>query len=201
MRTLTLSDAQSRRLAEALRGYDLGAAVARVMRMIGEDSEVRRTGRISDAALDPGIERYKREEVNGAMKRAPRAGEPALTHTRTDTGDRQVFALAPENYDPRILATLDRSLPSLPGPLGWSIVLDRPAREYQRFAVVAGQKPVSRNRVKAVVKWVELTTSLLPGAARLAADELHMLADLEQCVAIVLLRHSTHASRNAGSGN
>lgn len=52
------------------------------------------------------------------MKRAPRAGESALTHITTGTGDWQTFGLSPENYDLRILAMLDRSLPGLPGPPG-----------------------------------------------------------------------------------
>jgi hypothetical protein len=45
-------------------------------------------------------------------------------------GDGETFALAPENYNPEILAALDRSLPHLPEQPGWGVALDKPAGEY-----------------------------------------------------------------------
>lgn len=188
MATLTPSAAQQRRLAEALRGYDLVKAVAHVMRMLGENGEVRETGCITDGALDAQSSGTKTRKRTSGLKRPPRPGEPALTHITWETGNGETFALAPGNYNPETLATLEPSLPKAPGPPGWEVVFEKPAGEYARFQVIAGSKPVTRNRVKTFGHSLELTTSFLPGAGRLTVDALRRLTRLEECIAIVLCR-------------
>jgi len=131
------------------------------------------------------------------MKRAPHPGEPRLVHTTTNTGDQAAFALAPENFDPAILDALALTLPDLPGPPGWRIELQQADAGTAAFRVFAGALAVSMSRARQSGDDVELVTMLEPHAALLDPDDAGLLADLEQCVALALLRHGASLSRTA----
>lgn len=116
------------------------------------------------------------------LKRPPRLGEPDLIHT-TNSGRRQTVALVPENFKPKILDVIEKSLPRIPG-MAWTVVPHGTG-----FTVLgATGDRISENLVRPVRESIELETTLLAGAEGLTRDELIMLADLEQCVAIVLSR-------------
>jgi hypothetical protein len=128
------------------------------------------------------------------MKRGPVWGERALVHVTLNTGDRQRFALVPENYDPSAIAQLRAALPKVPGFADWEIARTGPqvpggesnSSSCEFWVYVRGQA-VSRNRVTRHGETLVLETALLTPWLWLRAKDLAALADLEQCTAIVLL--------------
>jgi hypothetical protein len=131
------------------------------------------------------------------VKRGPKQGEPYLIHVTKNTGDRQEFAICPENFDPEALDALEVCWPVVPA-FDWRIELD----EGNRFTVLVWPDKrrmltaASDNRVELMIghgqkgeakpsKYLLLETTLLSGAKRLSPEKLGALADLEQCAAIV----------------
>jgi hypothetical protein len=128
------------------------------------------------------------------MKRAPRRGERALVHVTLNSGERQRFAIVPENYDPETLRQLRESLPKVPGFEQWEIARTGPQvpggeadGSSCEFWVYVHGRAVSRNRVTRLGETFVLETALLAPSRWLVAEYLTALADLEQCAAIVLL--------------
>ena len=121
-------------------------------------------------------------KIVSAMKRPPRPGEPDLIHT-TNSGRRQTVALVPENFNPKILDVIEKNLAQIPG-IAWAVL---PHDTGFTVLSAAGDR-ISENHVQRVGESIELETTLLAGAGGLTRSELIILADLEQCVAIILGR-------------
>lgn len=136
------------------------------------------------------------------MKRGPAWGERSLIHVTLNTNDKQRFALVDENYSPQALSQLRESLPRVPGFPQWEIARTEPkaaaladesngARppyaESGEFWVSVRGEIVSRNRAQRVGENLVLETALLATSRKLSPEEASILADLEQCMAIVLL--------------
>jgi hypothetical protein len=117
-----------------------------------------------------------------------------------NTGDRRRFALVPENYDPGAVAQLRAALPKVPTLPEWEIARTEPHltdAQAQEFWVSVRGEILSRNAVTRAGETVVLETALLAHSQKLSAEELAMLADLEQCMAIVLDGANIRATREA----
>jgi hypothetical protein len=111
---------------------------------------------------------------------------PRIHHATVNTGDIQSFSLTESNFDPGIVLLARRMFN--PTVMDYSLLMAEHPSGKLCFEVCAGRAKVSRNTV-----WrdeqgdINLSTLLLPESEDLRPDELMMLADMEQCVAIGLL--------------
>jgi hypothetical protein len=116
------------------------------------------------------------------MKRPPCHGEPALVHSTEETGDVQSFAIDAENFNPEILR-------------GMSIMRDGHALGGYKLAFVTDtdfcvlrtldDTLLSANHYELSGVELRLHSRLL--TANMHAGEAVLLADLEQCAALMLL--------------
>lgn len=116
------------------------------------------------------------------MKRPPNPGELALAHTTEQTGDVQTFAVSRDNYDPAILAKM-AGMEREP-VMGYQLYVDRSGLGTEFRVLREDGTALTRNRVSMHDLQISLSTSILHP---MPADESAMLADLEQCAALVLL--------------
>lgn len=118
------------------------------------------------------------------MKRAPKPGETALAHTTVETGDCQTFAVCLENYNPDALRLVGEMVKG--SLMGYRLGLG-PKRE--SFMVIRDDGTpdgivLSINSIHRTENRIDLLTSIL---LPMDPDEAMMLADLEQCAALMLL--------------
>jgi len=116
------------------------------------------------------------------MKRPPRPGEPALTHSTEQTGDAQSFAICAENYDPAALRAMRNMVRE---PLaGYQLaVLDRGLDTIEFAVLRADGTALTNNRATQAGRNISLHTSILQP---MPPEEAGMVADIEQCAALML---------------
>ncbi len=113
------------------------------------------------------------------MKRAPRPGEMALRHATAQTGNVHTFAVCPENYDPAIVEQMRGMVER---PLGGYTLRIEP--DGDAFVVVRNGHDLTSNSLRRDGDTIQLATTILDS---MDPDEAAMLADLEQCAALMLL--------------
>lgn len=114
------------------------------------------------------------------MKRPPEPGEPAIIHKTVNTGDVQRLAICPENFNPKIL---DQMTGMHEKPLaGYRLE----AISDQWFYVVrdADDVRLTQNFVRRRGNDLFLDTTIVTDD--MEAQEALMIADLEQCAALML---------------
>jgi hypothetical protein len=105
-----------------------------------------------------------------------------------NSNEAQCFALVKENYDPAFLARMHESFPKIPGFSGWQVVKGEPdAADTREFDMRIGDKIVSSNRVERAPNSLVLWTVRLAPADGLSPEDASILADIEQCAALVIL--------------
>lgn len=121
------------------------------------------------------------------MKRPPRnGGESALVHKTTNTGDIQSLAICPENFKPDIVKRMREMLQK---PLmGYRLELI--SDEWFYVIRDSDGARLSQNYVRKRDGDIALDTTILSGDD-MAPDEAYMLADLEQCAALMLVESQT----------
>lgn len=121
------------------------------------------------------------------MKRPPNTGEPALRHSTEQTGDVQTFAIAPENYNPAALDAM-RDMTKHP-VMGYLLEVLSEYEASVRFIVrrSADQEALTDNRAawRGIANELALHTTIL---APMPQNEAALMADLEQCAALMLLQ-------------
>lgn len=121
------------------------------------------------------------------MKREPKKGEPKLTHSTVNTGDVQSFALSEENFKPN---AVEATRIMLRQPvLGYRLEAKRFGMDRRyRFYVLRDSdgRKLTENWVHYNGKHISLRTQLL--TSDMGDDEALMLADLEQCAALMLVK-------------
>jgi hypothetical protein len=116
------------------------------------------------------------------------AGEPALIHGTQGTGDIELFAICPENYNPVIVAQMrDMITKPVMGYLLEEHGPDPDDPEAGLFFVIRhtdGARLI-KNSVRRDGQNVVLTTTIV--SDQMAEEEAYMLANLEQCAALMLV--------------
>jgi hypothetical protein len=119
------------------------------------------------------------------VKRGPLWGERAIVHVTLNSGHKQRFALVDDNYDPSVLAQLKAALPRVPSLTGWEIVQRLDPKNFGFWVCIRGEA-VSNNGVSRAGDTLFVESTLLSASARLSAKEESILADLEQCIAVLM---------------
>jgi hypothetical protein len=123
------------------------------------------------------------------MKRPPTENESSISHYTVETGDRQDFAICDENYNPlAVRLTLAMGLEDRT-ERGFRVLFAKGwGRNTARFMVEFGGRIVTQNKVAITSRdplRIDLETSIV---APMPHDAAEMSSDLEQCVAIGLVK-------------
>ena len=123
------------------------------------------------------------------MKRPPREGEAMITHSTEQTGDVQSFSLCPENYSElAVQATLDmRHTPVFGYRLRPLDVKDPEDPRLEFYVLREDGTRLTFNTVRQDGASVLLHTDILHP---MPDEEAMMMADLEQCAAIGMIKRS-----------
>lgn len=120
------------------------------------------------------------------MKRPPNSGEPALVHKTTNTGDEQSFAICDENFNPGIVKRMREMLQKPLMGYRLEVISDQwfyVVRDFDGARLTQNFLRRRDNGDIALDTTLQLSDDMTP-------QEAYMLADLEQCAALMLVESS-----------
>lgn len=120
------------------------------------------------------------------MKRAPKLGEPALIHETTNTRDVQSLAICDENFKPEILHRMREMFDRPLAGYRLEVVRLYPFKKLQFWVIRDSDGArLTENSIQRHGSNIHLDTTILAGD--ILPEEALMLADLEQCAALMLV--------------